>query len=162
MSCDCASNLYRDKHLQNEIKKAICLLNNYIYSLRINQKLMIKSRCDIHIPKCLLLLIKKLILPCTICRDDCCCNDQAGQNICSKCKNIILPPEYAFYCDSVSMKTKRLARKDIVPVINCGNDDSFLRSINQLIYKYEGFVHFFTKVNESIEDINSSERTRVY
>jgi hypothetical protein len=159
MSCDCVSQLYREKNLQNEIKKAICLLNNYIYSLRINQKLMIKSRCDIHIPKFLLSLIKKLILPCTICDDGCCA---ASQNICVKCKNAILPPECAFYCDSSSMKTKRLVRKDIVPVINCGDDDSFLRSINQLIYKYEGFVHFFTKVNESIEDINRSERTKVY
>jgi hypothetical protein len=159
MSCDCTVRFYRDKQLQNELKKAICLLNNYIYSLRINQKLMIKSRCEIHIPRCLLLLIKKLILPCAICYDDCCCY---GKNICVNCKNAVVPPDYAFYCDPITMKSKRLTRKDIIPIINCRDDDSFLRSINQLIYKYEGFVHFFNKVSEIIEDINRTERTKVY
>jgi hypothetical protein len=175
MSCSCINKLSDDKILHEELKKAICLLNNYIYTLKINKKLMLKSTCEIHIPKCLLHLIKKLITTNFTCHAACCINKydnicdthksnrDIGDQIknCVNCNDSSDPPKYAFYCDPESMKTIKLSRKDIIPFIDCDSDDTFLRSINQLIYKYEGFVHFFTKINEMIEDITTSENRKV-
>lgn len=171
MSCSCITKLSNDKFLHEELKKAICLLNNYIYTLTVNQKLMIKCRNEIYIPKCLLRIIRKLICPCFTCNSECChkdCDKNPCENECKKicenefhqCNGCVICKECAFYSDPATLETTQLTVKDIIPRINCCNDEEFLRSTTQLIYKYEGFIHFFTKVSEKLEDIYASKKRR--
>lgn len=200
MSCDCVIKLKNNKHLYDELKKAICLLKNYVYTLTINKKLMVKNRYEIHIPKSLLRLVRKLIHPSGYFVDphnhNNCehYNSNCGRTINSNSPNIFDTDRCdtsdntstsemsiqtldecsigkrnntnyhdclndAFFCDPVTMKTIRLCRKDILPFIDCGDDDNFQKSIEQLIHKYEGFIHFFTKISEHIDDLDTLKRT---
>lgn len=166
-----ATNPENNKNLRDELKKSIHILNNYIYTLKINQKLMSKTRNEIVLPRYLLRVVNRFIPPTYIAVNNDNNNDSSGGDSSSDSSdnssdsystdgnnNDNILSAYAFYCNPNSFETTKLVRKDIIPYINSGSDIDFLKSITLLIYKYEGFVHFFNKVYETLEDIDNSKK----
>ncbi len=169
--CECFckhDNKYKDLYI--ELKQAICLLKSHIHTLKISEKLMSKKICKIVVPISTLALIKNLLFKNeTICCDKCCnCNNNCKTNHNAHalfqhcydnankcCLKRIDVSSCAIYCNPQTYDVEKLCKKDICPIIDYNDDQEFLESIQLLIAKYDGFIHFFEKIISLIDGISS-------
>jgi hypothetical protein len=133
--CNCIDKLHKNKkYFQVELNNAICLLKLNIFNLKIHRMLNQENISNICIPSSILILIKKLIKSKIYCQPAC---------------DIF---NYATYCDPCQMIIKKLKKTDILPVVLCCDKSSFNNSVKMLIAKYEGFINFFEKIIQTIND----------
>lgn len=172
--CDCSEKINKNnKFLSNELKKAICLIKSYIYTLKIYEKLIKTNVSELEIPPFLLILVKNMLPHKTYCDDetdcDCIyddenmytiykikhCDDESSDKSDDCCIQKTCFSKYAVYCDPFWMKIEKLSRKDIIPYVNNDNNEDFIRSIQLLMAKYEGFVNYFEKIIKLLDCSNN-------
>jgi hypothetical protein len=170
--CDCNKLTSKNnKKMVKELQKSICILKSHIYTLRIAEKLKLDTICNVIIPCDLLALVKNILQSDSYCDNNKCdCNTNVSIHpnvpyiieiknnpLCSVMSNKCTPCQIkicdiAFYCDPFSMNVLRLKKKDIIPLFNYENHNTFLNSVRLTISKYEGFVNMFNKIIESLSD----------
>lgn len=160
--CDCIDKLNSSNNLLlQDLKNSICLLKNYIHTLKLHALI---GLCNYHHfvpPMYLINIVKQLVYTkknkcrCESCgchnlislgkKIDCETYNVYQNNASTKCSEPIGSIK-AVYCDPCTNTVCMLTKKDICAKPKKITSKHFTQSVQVVIAKYDGFIIFFKKI----------------